>query len=180
MVASGEDVRVVDQATGDDLTAVVLAQVILDGLKERSVTIPRQVLSRLIRMAAAPLAEQTTEWVSAQDAASRARVEAERIVGGLMARGRLNLEEALALRQEITGSVHRIVTDAQQSLESRVRGLLEPAEGVGPSLQGLKERLLSLESWLAPPTPPAPAPRKGTEDRPRARKTPARGQQRRK
>jgi len=175
MVASGEDVRVVDQATGDDLTAAVLAQVILEGIKERSVTIPRQVLARLIRLAGAPLAEQK-EWLSAQDAASRARQEAERIVGGLMARGRLSLEEALALRQEITGTVHTIVTDAQQSLEARVRSLLEPTEGVGPSLSGLKERLLSLESWLGP----APAPRKGTEERPRAGKTPARGQQRRK
>jgi len=179
-VAAGLDVRVVDQGTGDDLTAVVLAQVILEGLKERSVAIPRQVLARLIRLAASPLAEPA-EWISAQDAAGRARAEAERIVGGLMAHGRLNLEEALALRQEITGTVHRIVTDAQQSLETRVRGLLEPTEGVGPSLMGLKERLLSLESWLAPtPTPPpAPAPRKGKESRPRAGKTPARGRQRR-
>jgi polyhydroxyalkanoate synthesis repressor PhaR len=154
-VAAGEDVRIVDQKTGEDLTNVVLAQVLLDRLKDRTAVVPRQVLVRLIRLTAQP-GTAWSEWNGPQDAAQRARQEAERIVAGLLSRGRLSLDEALALRQEITSSVHGIVTDAQGALERRVRGLLDRSEkdgerdGVAVSLGTLRERLLSFESFLEP------------------------------
>ena len=80
-----------------------------------------------------------------------ARHEAERIVEGLIARGRLTLEEALSLRQDIASTVHRLVTEAQQGLEERIRGLLDVTEregGVNPALSSFKERLLAFEAYL--------------------------------
>ena len=50
LVGAGEDVRVVNQRSGEDLTAVILAQVIVDGIKERTARISGQVLARLIRL----------------------------------------------------------------------------------------------------------------------------------
>lgn len=150
MVADGIEVRVLDQRTGEDLTAAVLAQVILDGIKERTATIPRQVLSRLIRLGARG-AERFGRWMGPQEAAARARSEAERIVEGLIARGRLSLEEALGLRQDIASTVQRLVTEAQHGLEERIRGLLDVTEregGVHPALSSLKERLLAFEAYL--------------------------------
>ncbi|MBI3932809.1 MAG: polyhydroxyalkanoate synthesis regulator DNA-binding domain-containing protein [Acidobacteria bacterium] len=151
-VAGGEELRVVEQKTGEDITNAVLAQVILEGIKERTSRIPRQVLARLIRLGSGPasaVAERT-----AQEMASRTRVEAERIVQGLLSRGRLSLEEALSLRQEIADSVGKLVAEAQRGLESRLHGLLERTENegaVGPSLQGLKERLMAFETYLDVP-----------------------------
>ena len=89
---------------------------------------------------------------------------------GLIHRGRLSLEEALALRQEITGTVQRLVTEAQHGLEDRLRGLLDRTEkegGVHPALMSLKERLLSFETYLGEPQR-SPAPRR------RAGRAPAR------
>lgn len=150
MVARGEEVRVEDQKTGEDMTTVVLAQVVLEGLKQRTARVPRQVLTRLIRLGAGtgPLAE----WTAPLDAASRARQEAETIVAGLLSRGRLTLEEALALRQEIADSVHRLVAEAQHRIEARLHGLIEKtATGdAKTSLDSLKERLLAFETYLAP------------------------------
>jgi polyhydroxyalkanoate synthesis repressor PhaR len=166
-IGAGEDVRVVDQRTGDDLTTVILAQVMLEGLKQRTASIPHQVLSRLIRLAhtaSTPAARGKgsawAEWTGPSEAAARAKDEAERIVSGLLSRGRLSLDEALALRQEMAGSVQRIVQDAQTGLESRLRGLMERSEtehGVNPALQALKTRLLTFENLLAPVPPPRPA-----------------------
>jgi polyhydroxyalkanoate synthesis repressor PhaR len=153
-VAEGGEVSVVDQETGEDITSVVLAQVILEGLKERTARIPRQVLTRIIRLGAAPRALREAA-LPPQQAAARARDEAERIVSDLIRRGRLSLEEALSLRQDIASSVQRIVSDAQHGIESRMRGLLDRAErerGISPSLQGLRERLLSLETYLDAPS----------------------------
>lgn len=169
MIGAGGEVRVVDQKTGEDLTTVVLAQIMLEGIKQRTARIPRQVLSRLIRLGLGP-ASAWGEWTGPQEAAAKAREEAERIVSGLLGRGRLTLEEALALRQEIAQSVHRLVSDAQKGLESRIHGLLEKSEregGVGPSLQALKDRLMAFETLLAEPRP---GPRAGTgAGRPRRR-----------
>lgn len=151
MVGDGTEIRVADQKTGEDLTALVLAQVLLEGIKERTARVPWPVLARLIRLGFAP----ASAWVDGpQEAARKARDEAERIATGMISRGRLTLEEAMALRQEIAGSVHRIVSEAQHGLESRVRGLLDRSEregGVSPALQTLRERLMSFETYLARP-----------------------------
>jgi hypothetical protein len=126
---------------------VVLAQVVLEGVKERTADIPRQVLARLIRLAARPAAA----WAEpAQEAAGRARAEAERIAAGLLAKGRLTLDEALAVRQEIAGSVQRLVADAQQGIESRFRGLFEGTGGPSQKLRTLERKLDAFEQALAP------------------------------
>src|SRR5438477_6958815 len=155
LVAGGAEVRVLDRKTGEDITTVVLAQVVLEGIKQRTASIPHQVLSRLIRLANGK-GGGVTEWLDARDAAARARQEAERIVSGLVARGRLTLDEALSLRQEIAGSAQRLVTEAQASLQARLRRLLEADKGtaVSPALRALKDRLAGFEAVLAPPRAP--------------------------
>ena len=86
MVGAGEEVRVEDRRTGEDLTAVMMAQVILEGVKQRTARIPGQVLARLVRLGFAPDGGQ--RWPDPAQAAAQARQEAERIVAGLLARGR--------------------------------------------------------------------------------------------
>jgi polyhydroxyalkanoate synthesis repressor PhaR len=162
MVGAGEEIRVEDQRTGDDLTAVVMAQVILEGVKERTARIPGRVLARLVRLGFGP--DGRRAWPAPAPAAAQARQEAERIVAGLFARGRLTLEEGLALRQEIAGAVQRLVAEAQHGLEARVHRILEGGGTEGQrSLAALRERLLSLETHLADP---APRPRKSRKARP--------------
>jgi polyhydroxyalkanoate synthesis repressor PhaR len=172
-IGTGEELRVVDQRTGDDLTTVILAQVMLEGLKQRTASIPHQVLTRLIRLghtASLPTAGGKTsawaEWTGPSEAAARAKDEAERIVSGLLSRGRLTLDEALALRQEMAGSMQRIVQDAQAGLERRLRSLMERSEqehGVNPALLALKTRLLTFENLLAPAPPSRKAPTRSTK-----------------
>ncbi len=153
MIGRGGEVRVEDQKTGEDLTTVVLAQVVLEGLKQRTAQVPRQVLTRLIRFGANGGAR--AEWTAPHDVAARAQQEAESIVSSLLSRGRLSIEEALALRQEITDSVHRLVTEAQRGIEARLHSLIEktPVGDAAASLGTLKERLLAFETYLTGPKP---------------------------
>ena len=122
LVTRGQEVEVTDQQTGEDLTSLTLAQILLEGLKEKTARIPRQVLVRLVRLSGGPTSAWAG-WATPHDAAARAREEVERIVGGLLSRGRLTLEEAMTLRQEVARSVHGIVAEAQSGLEGRIRGL---------------------------------------------------------
>jgi polyhydroxyalkanoate synthesis repressor PhaR len=151
MVAAGQDVEVKDRKTGEDLTNLTLAQVILEGIRTQTARIPRQILAHLVRLAFGA-SSMGAAWTGPQEAAARARDEAERIVGRLLARGRLSLEEGMALRQDISGSVHRLVAEAQEGLESRLHGLFVRAETrSNPSLHGLKDRLDTLETYLKEP-----------------------------
>jgi polyhydroxyalkanoate synthesis repressor PhaR len=152
LVADGHEVEVVDQRTGEDLTSHTLAQVLLEGVKQGASPIPRQVLTRLIRIAAAP-SSAWGEWPEPRDTAGRARQEAERIVSRVLGRdGRLSLDDAVALRQDLGQMVHRLVVEAQSGVESRLRGLLEKGEGVaGRSLDALRGRIEALGAYIEKP-----------------------------
>jgi polyhydroxyalkanoate synthesis repressor PhaR len=148
LVADGHEVEVVDQKTGEDLTNLTLAQVLLEGVRRGASRIPRQVLFRLIRIASGPAAAWG-EWPEPHDAAFRARKEAERLVARLLGRGRLNLDEAVALRQDLGQMVHRLVSEAQSGVESRLRALLEVGEGVaGRSLEAVRGGLQAFEAYM--------------------------------
>jgi polyhydroxyalkanoate synthesis repressor PhaR len=141
LVARGEEVEIVDQTTGEDLTNLVLAQVLLEGVRQRTARVPRQVLARLIRLAGGP-GSDWGHWPEPEEAAGRAGHEAERIAGRFLAHGRPSLEDAVALREEIGQLVQRLVKEAQSGVEARLRGLLHLGEGAaGRSLGALRQGL---------------------------------------
>lgn len=153
-VGLGEDLHVQDQKTGADITTVVLAQALFEAVKQRTADVPRQVFARLLRLG---VRQAQGPPPRPPDLAARAREEAERIVSGLLARGRLSLEEALSLRQEIAAALHRVTVDLQRNVETRLHGLLSHPDGphTQASLDRLRERLLAFETYLtAPPRRP--------------------------
>lgn len=141
LVARGEDVRVLDQASGQDLTNLSLAQALLESVRQGASRIPRQVLTRLIRLAASPPAGWG-DWPEPQDSASRARRETEQLVARLLGTGRLSLDDAVALRHDLAELVHRLVSEAQSGVETRLRDLLSRGEEAAErSLGALRGRL---------------------------------------
>jgi polyhydroxyalkanoate synthesis regulator phasin len=143
-VVGGEDLEVLDQKTGEDLTTLTLAQILLEGLRGTTAAIPRLGLTHLIRLAWGRDG-RAGESPGPAEAAARARQEAERIAGGLLAKGRLTLDEAAAFRHELGRSVHEIVHDAQTAALDRLRGLFAPSlPGPRTALHGLDERLTEL------------------------------------
>jgi polyhydroxyalkanoate synthesis repressor PhaR len=162
LVARGEDVRVLDQQSGLDLTNLTLAQALLESVRQGASRIPRQVLTRLIRIAAGP-ASGWGEWPEPEQAAGRARQETERLVSRLLGSGRLSLDDAVALRRDLAELVHRLVSDAQTGVEARLRGLLSRGEEAAErSLGALRGRL---EAYIEKPPKEKP---------PKGRKRPAR------
>jgi polyhydroxyalkanoate synthesis repressor PhaR len=162
LIARGEDVEIVDQASGEDLTNLVLAQVLLEGVRQRSARVPRQVLARLIRLAGAP-GSQWGHWPEPREVAGRAGDEAERIAGRFLARARPSLEDAVALREEVGQLVQRLVAEAQSGLEARLRGLLHIGEGAaGRSLGALRAGLNVFDQH---PKTPAPRTRRHAKSR---------------
>jgi len=160
LVAGGQDVTVVDQKTREDITNPTLVLVLQEAVRSGNNRIPRQVLTRLIRLAAGPDSGWAS-WPEPHEAAGRAREEAEKIVTALIGRGRLTLDEAVGLRQDLGQMVHRLVGEAQAGVETRLRALVERGEDVAErSLEALRGRLSAFESYLESPARP-PARRSG-------------------
>lgn len=154
LVAAGSDLRVLDQRTGEDITNPTLAQVLLETVKGGADRIPRQVLARLIRLAAGS-DSAWARWPEPQEAARRAREEAEKIVTRLIGRGRLSLDDATGLRQELGQMVHRLVADAQAGVETRLRALVERGEDVADrAREALRGRLSATLTYLEAPAAP--------------------------
>lgn len=166
MVAAGQEVEVRDQKSGEDLTNLTLAQVLLEGVKQGASRIPRQVLLRLIRIATGP-APAWGEWPEPADAAGRARKEVERRVARALGHGRLSLDDAVALRHDLGLLVHRFVAEAQSGVEARLRALLERGEGVaGRSLEALRGGIEAFGAYIEPGTTAPRAPRRRRARRP--------------
>jgi polyhydroxyalkanoate synthesis repressor PhaR len=160
LISRGHEICVADQKTGEDLTNPTLAQLLLEEIKRGASRIPRQVLTRLIRLASGP-PSAWSQWPEPHDAAGRAREEAEKIVSRLLGRGRLSLDDAVALRHDLGQMVHRLVAEAQAGVETRLRSLMVKGEGVaGRSLEVLKGRLEAIESYLEPKAEPVARPRR--------------------
>jgi polyhydroxyalkanoate synthesis repressor PhaR len=150
IVAGGREVEVVDQRTGEDLTSLTLAQVLLESVRKGASRLPRHVLTGLVRMATGP-GPGWAGWLEPREAAGRARVEAERLVSRVLGRGRLSLDEAVALRQDVGQMVQRLVAEAQSGVESGLRALLERGEGLaGRSLEALRGGLQVFEARVEP------------------------------
>jgi polyhydroxyalkanoate synthesis repressor PhaR len=101
VIRQGEQVRVVDHATGEDLTAVTLSQVILEQEKRRSGFLPQSVLAGLIQAGGERMSALRRALASPLELAHHVDEEIERRVQSLINRGELAAEEGLHLRDKL-------------------------------------------------------------------------------
>jgi polyhydroxyalkanoate synthesis repressor PhaR len=98
LIRQGEEITVVDHATGDDLTAATLAQVISGQERRRRGGFPGSVLSQLLHTqeTASESVRQVFDWLGDVDGEIRRRVE------GLIDRGEVTPEEGQRWLEKLT------------------------------------------------------------------------------
>jgi polyhydroxyalkanoate synthesis repressor PhaR len=86
LVGRGEDLQVLDQKTGEDMTSLTLAQILLEAQRARTARIPRLLLVQLVRL--------TAGAGTAQGATPRLAVRRDiaRAISGLVAEAQASLE----------------------------------------------------------------------------------------
>jgi polyhydroxyalkanoate synthesis repressor PhaR len=126
LIRQGKEVQVVDHATGEDLTAVTLTQVILEQEKQRSGFLPQTVLTGLIQAGGERLATLRHALASPLELARHVDEEIERRLQTLMSRGELASEEGRRLREKLMGQDDRAWApqwpseeDLEQALDQR-------------------------------------------------------------
>ena|ERR1700687_3209015 len=157
MVRAGDDLRIIDNDSGEDLTAVTFAQIIFEEQKRKSGFLGLPVLRRLIQQGGATVQEVLTSIDRGREALGNMRELAEKgvkqlVQGGERRRGaaptgRGLLNDILELPQkQLEQLQHRIDAQVRASLD---RVTAHPAvqhelRRIEASIKGLERQLVRL------------------------------------
>lgn len=120
LIRQGNEIQVVDHATGEDLTAVTLTQIIFEQEKKRSGFLPQDVLTGLIQAGGERLSTLRRTLASPLEIARQVDEEIEHRVHALINRGELASEEGLKLRDKLLNHKSRLseaLWPSEQDLE---------------------------------------------------------------
>ena len=152
LIRAGTEVQVVDNASGEDLTAVTLSQIIFEQEKKPGGFLPRSVLTELVQAGGDRLASLRRTLASPLEFLRQADSEIERRIQELIDRGELAEDEAIQLREKLLiinlGPKEKGKVD-DQSLEKALaeRGLptREDMEKLTEQIEALTAQVESLQ-----------------------------------
>jgi polyhydroxyalkanoate synthesis repressor PhaR len=144
LVRAGEDVRVVDHASGRDLTSLVLLQVVLSEEKRFGEMLPRAVLTHLLRAGEERMDVLRERMLAAFDPERHLEEELRRRIERLVARGEIASENAGRLLEQLLRHEEASTFDAP-------KGDIPAAAQAGNArtLAELQAQLETLERQLA-------------------------------
>jgi polyhydroxyalkanoate synthesis repressor PhaR len=148
MVRQGQEVKVADHVTGDDLTAMVLSQVIADQERRQAGRLSRAVLAGLIRTGGETWEALRRGLAPAAHPDEEIDAEIERRIEGLVARGEVDPAEANRWLRMLTADLP-LLAEAESSLEARLeRTLLSRWVPTRADFQTLIAQVEELEAAL--------------------------------
>lgn len=105
LIRAGEEVVVTDHATDEDLTAVVLTQIIFEQEKQQKGFLPKSVLTNLVRAGGDTLGTLRRGLTLPLDLWRHVDEEIDRRVQVLISKGELAKEEGVRLREKLLSPV---------------------------------------------------------------------------
>jgi polyhydroxyalkanoate synthesis repressor PhaR len=160
LIRSGSEVQILDHATGEDLTAVTLTQIIFEQEKKQGGYLPRSVLTGLIQSGGQTLANLRRALASPLDLFHHIDLEIIRRIDELVRTGTLTDEEGEHLEQmmitestrsgAITGfseaQIERVLAERDVPTQEDLKKLNENLEGLIAKLGELSEKSEELDS----------------------------------
>ena len=126
LIKQGEEVMVIDNRTGEDITAAVISQLIGRDSKEKDRTVSSQVLMQLLRKGGGTLTDYAKKYMSLwQGAFDMAEDEVSQLVNRLVKNKELSIAEATKLKKEILGYTSTLKTWISDSIDKRVGEVLQ-------------------------------------------------------
>lgn len=148
LIREGQEVSVIDHATGDDLTAVTLTQIIFEQEKKRKGFLPQTVLTGLIQAGGETMGTLRRTMASSLDLARQVDEEIEQRVQALISRGELAAEEGRRLREKLLKQETRPANAALPNEQELERMLSERGVPTQDDLQQILDQLDALTAKL--------------------------------
>ena len=162
MIRNGDDVKIVDNKTKEDLTTVTLAQIIFEEEKKQRSFLPLNAMRNIIQSGGEWFAEAQRRVQSilpgkkAQDGETGTEdpVAEDNGAGDVTDEAAAKKKSLAALREWVEHSKHRL-EEWQKQVDSRVRGVVEgiqhsinPWSAVNKDVKALADRIAELEAKL--------------------------------
>jgi polyhydroxyalkanoate synthesis repressor PhaR len=156
MIKAGEEVRVIDNKSGEDLTSVTLAQIIFETEKKRSF-MPLGLLRDLIQNGGETLSEFARERVErVQTAAHEFRETAQKLRSEFerLTHRKENGDNSVmpAKLNDLVASSQRAFDELQRNVEERIKGSVGTVSRyatLGRDMEDIRQRLAALEERIS-------------------------------
>jgi polyhydroxyalkanoate synthesis repressor PhaR len=160
LIKAGEEVVVTDHATDEDLTAVVLTQIIFEQEKQQKGFLPKSVLTNLVRAGGDTLGTLRRGLTLPLDLWRHVDEEIDRRVQFLISKGDLAKEEGLRLREKLLApglafvnptsgdqpDLEKLLTDHGVPTRDELERLHTQIEALSEKLDGMIRQAEILES----------------------------------
>lgn len=147
LIRSGEEVQILDNTTGEDLTALTLTQIIFEQEKKQSGFLPRSVLTGLVQAGGETLGSLRKTLASPLDLFRHVDQEIERRLRILVKRGELDEAEAAQLQSQLAKAATEEADEIPLPSEEKMERLL--AKHNVPTRNELQELSSQLEALVA-------------------------------
>jgi polyhydroxyalkanoate synthesis repressor PhaR len=126
LIKSGEEVSIVDNSTGDDLTSSIVSQLIGREKKDKEKGVSPRVLMQLLRKGGGTLSDYAKKYTSLwQNAFNMAEDEVDRLVNMLVKEKELSRSEGSKLKKEIVGYTDSLKSWISDSIDKRISEVLD-------------------------------------------------------
>ena len=150
MIRRGDEVQVMDHATGEDLTTLTLTQIIVEQEKQQSGFVPSPVLTSLIRSGGNTLASLRRSLSVPLDLFHQVDDEIEHRLQQLVGLGEMAEGEAQRLLEKLTtAGRHADAPPSEAELEQELRGRTLPTRSDLRTLSALLDQLSEQVDALA-------------------------------
>lgn len=149
MIRQGQDIKVIDNKTQEDLTNVTFTQIMLEQEKSKRNLLPRSLLRNLIEQSGGSL----SEWLQkGRESFATMKTEAEEQLTRLLEKGIETREEGATLLKEWMMGPQKSIDLLQKKIDERIRFLffhLSGLEDLERQIQELEQKVDRLEKRLS-------------------------------
>ncbi len=146
LVRDGEEVQVVDNQTGNDITTLVLSQVLRDQHRRGSL-LPRSLLAALVTRGAGSLKQLRSPLQTSLQALRALEEDAHERIDALASRGEITLTEAQEWREELAAGARERQAAAEERIAQEIQDSLVRLDvPTQTELVGLRSQLDQIEA----------------------------------
>jgi polyhydroxyalkanoate synthesis repressor PhaR len=148
LVQEGEDVQVLDNQTGEDITSLILSQILREQERQGGL-LPRGLLTALVRRGTGGLEYLRGSLQSSLQALKTLEDDIEERIEALAQRGEISLTEAQEMREEMAARARERQASAEARILQEVEGSLVRLGVPGKQdIDALNQRLAEIEAKL--------------------------------
>jgi polyhydroxyalkanoate synthesis repressor PhaR len=146
LVSAGEEIQVIDNRSGEEITTLVLSQILREQERRQS-SLPQSLLASLIRRRSGGLKQLRKSFDASLKALEVLEDEVQGSIDALAERGEINLAEAQQLREELLARARQNQATLEERMLKEIEASLFRLGIPGRSdLEGLNSQIEEIET----------------------------------